>query len=127
MLHAAADVYYIINRGLSCVDHVKLFMLVQCQTNCLNPVSLRAGVASSDLSLEAKQPTIFENKTGFSMQVLADLQMVVCSLELLNLEGQGRPISNTHRIHWKEATACFDYSSRVCLALRQSSAWKYFD
>ena len=86
-------------------------------------LSLRAGVKGSDLTVEGKNSEI-ESTTGFSMQVLIDFQKVLCCLQFVDLEQQDKPITNTHRVHFKEAAGSFDYSSRVTLALRQSSAWK---
>lgn len=78
-----------------------------------------------ELSLECKDEKI-ENHTGFSSQVLVDLQKVVCCLILVKLEADGEQVTNSHRVHFKEAAACFDYSSRITLALRQSTVWKFF-
>ncbi len=85
----------------------------------------RGGVAAGDLSLEPKNPDAFENTSGFSMQILIDLQKVICSLRLIKAECDGVSLSNLEKMHCKEAGASSDYSSRVTLALRQSSAWKY--
>ena len=82
-------------------------------------------MAGSDLSVTGKDVEV-ENHTGFSMQVLIDLQKISCCLQLLESDSQGQTPSNSQRIHFKEATSCVDYSSRVTLALRQSSAWRHF-
>lgn len=80
-------------------------------------------MAGSELSCKGKNEDE-ENLSGFSMQILIDVQKVLCCLQLLELESEGKAVSNAHRLHFKEAAACVDYSSRVTLAMRQSTAWK---
>ncbi len=77
-----------------------------------------------ETSLTPLKDGIFENGTGFAMQVLVDLQKVLCCLQITQLESQGIELTNSHRLYFKEASGTTDYSSRVALALRQSSAWK---
>ena len=84
----------------------------------------RAGVPDGGLSLSVKQDDSYQNETGFSMQTIIDLQKVCCCLTMAQAELEGKGFTNADRLHFREATACFDYSSRVTLAMRQSQAWK---
>lgn len=80
-------------------------------------------MAPGDLALSCKSDLV-ENHTGFSAQVLVDLQKVLCCLQIVQAENGGKPISNAQRAHFKLAAASFDYSSRITLAQRQSTVWK---
>lgn len=88
------------------------------------PVSLRAG-CKSDLSLEASNPEHFKNETGFSMQLLTDLQTLVACFGIAYHEKASLPVTNLMRIQFREITTRAEFSSRVTLAMRQSQGWQH--
>ena len=73
--------------------------------------------------MEPQKPEEFENTTGFSMQLLVDLQKVVACLMMRAYQQDNTNLSNQDRVLCKEVAASNVQSSRITLLLRQTP-WK---
>lgn len=66
----------------------------------------------------------FQNESGLSLQLLVDLQKLCVCAAIHESESTKKPCPNAVRTYFKEAGSCVCYSSRMNLAVRQSSALK---
>jgi hypothetical protein len=77
------------------------------------------------LTLESADASIWDNKTGFSTQLIVDFQMIFACLRISQSDGNAdQPLTNDLRKVFKMLRGSQSLSTRVTLAIRSSNEFR---
>jgi hypothetical protein len=85
----------------------------------------RTSLPKGLLTLLSADTSTWDNKTGFSTQLVADFQMIFACLRISQSDGNAdQPLTNDMRKVFKMVRGCQGLSTRVTLAIRSSNEFR---